>query len=155
MWIRVVVSRVATEADCMQSVFGPSMQCGYPRRENEKRRRQRGETGQRASAHSSACMRLCFLGVGQTSEVMCRESTRERHELLDNATRSTWQCAAILSRVKRKAWCMGRQRNATVVRPSGVPDHTGEQQGVGGSAWNPHMADSECDSACISWCRRV
>ena len=38
---------------------------------------------------------------------------------------------------------MGRQRNATVVRPSGVPDHTGEQQGVGGSSQKPLMADSD------------
>ena len=37
---------------------------------------------------------------------------------------------------------MVRQRNATVVRPSGVPDHTGEQQGVGGSAWNPWLTAS-------------
>ena len=73
----VVVSRVATEADCMQSVFGPSMQCGYSRREEEKRLRQRGETVQWASAHWSACMRLRFLSNGKTPEIMCRESTRE------------------------------------------------------------------------------
>ena len=48
-----------------------------------------------------------------------------------------------LSTVKRKAWCMGRQRNATVVRLRGVRDHTGEQQGVVGSSRNPHMADSD------------
>ena len=77
----VIVSRVATETDCKQSVFRPGIQCEYPRREKEKRLRQRGET--------SACMRLGFLSRGQTSEVMCGESTRERHELLDYTTGST------------------------------------------------------------------
>ena len=72
----VVVSRVATEADCMQSVFRPSMQC-ESRREEEKRLRQRGETGQRASAHWSACMRLRFLSNGKTPEIIAKAPAGE------------------------------------------------------------------------------
>ena len=55
---------------------------------------------------------------------------------------AVWQRAAVFSTVKRVAWRLGRQRDSRVVRPSGVPDHTGEQQGVGGSARNPWLTAS-------------